>query len=145
MGETVRIASLVQKGIRSGRSSYVEMRALSRLTKQNIKTRVRNILPLLETMKASKTSSAGNFDAISEVIARIPSYSAEGYVEVLTPNGNFSQEALDKLLSFDADIVTCLAMLETKLKSRTDKIADSVQTVKEILQERKEFVDSLRA
>ena len=145
MGETVRIASLVQKGIRSGRSSYVEMRALSRLTKQNIKTRVRNILPLLETMKASKTSSACNFDAIFEVIAKIPSYSAEGYVEVLTPNGNFSQEALDKLLSFDADIVTCLAMLETKLKSRTDKIADSVQTVKEILQERKEFVDSLRA
>lgn len=145
MAETVRIASLVQKGIRSGRSSYVEMRALSRLTKQNIKTRVRNILPLLETMKASKTSSVGNIDAISEVIAKIPSYSAEGYVEVLTPNGNFSQEALDKLLSFDADIVTCLAMLETKLKSRTDKIADSVQTVKEILQERKEFVDSLRA
>ena len=46
LGETVRVASIVQKGMRTGRSSYVEMRALDRLTNYNVKSKVRAIKSL---------------------------------------------------------------------------------------------------
>ncbi|MEW5839416.1 hypothetical protein [Nitrososphaera sp.] len=133
-GETVRIASIVQKGVSAGRSSYVEMRALARQTGQNIRTRVRAILPRL--------SHDRGLDALLRGLAQeMP----EGYTDVLTPNGAVMQEKLDALLSIDADIATCLGILESELKQGNGKKAEAAETLEELVQERKKFVAALRA
>jgi hypothetical protein len=130
--ETVRIASIAQKGIMTGRSSYVEMRALDRLTSHNIKTKVHAI------RKSLKLNSN-----LEDVISKISQSMSESYTKVLTPNGIVRRKELDRLLSIDADVVICLGMIESELNSL--KISDLIGTMEELIEERRKLVDSLRA
>ena len=131
LGETVRIASIVQKGMTSGRSSYVEMRSLDRLTNHNIKARI-------DALKKSTRLNA----ELEDLLAKIPQAMSDGYTKVLTPNGIVRENELDRLLSIDADIVMCLGMIDPE---KSQKIRDAAETLKELLEERKKLVDSLKA
>ncbi len=132
LDETVRIASIVQKGMATGRSSYVEMRALDRLIKHNLKNKVSAIIKSLKL----KTE-------LEDLLMKIPQAVSDGYTKVLTPNGIIREIELDRLLSIDADIVTCLGMFESE---RPQKMRDEiVGTLKELVEERKKLVDSLKA
>jgi hypothetical protein len=130
--ETVRIASIAQKGITSGRSSYVEMRALDRLTSHNIKSKVQSI------RKSLKLNSK-----LEEIVLKISHGTSESYTKVLTPNGIVRRKELDRLLSIDADIVICLGMIGSELTS--SKISDLISTIEELIEERRELVESLKA
>jgi hypothetical protein len=129
--ETVRIASIAQKGITTGRSSYVEMRALDRLTSHNIKAKIH---ALKKSLKLN--------GKLEDLGARISQAMPESYTKVLTPNGIVRGKELDRLLTIDADIVICLGMIEYELNSL--KISDLIATMEELLEERKKLVDSLR-
>jgi hypothetical protein len=130
--ETVRIASIAQKGMTSGRSSYVEMRALDRLTSHNIKTKV----------QAIRKSFKLNIE-LDDLLSKISQAMTESYTKVLTPNGIVRGKELDRLLSIDADIVICLGMIESELNSV--KMSDLTDMMQELVEERKRLVDSLRA
>lgn len=130
LGETVRIASIVQKGMTTGRSSYVEMRSLDRLTNHNVKTKVHAI------KKSVKLNAE-----LEDLLTKISQAMSDGYTKVLTPNGIVRENELDRLLSIDADIVMCLGMIDPK----SHKIRDAAETLKELLEERKKLVDSLKA
>ena len=130
--ETVRIASIAQKGMTTGRSSYVEMRALDRLTSHNIKTKVHAIR---KSVKLSRE--------LDDLLSKISQAMTESYTKVLTPNGIVRGKELDRLLSIDADIVICLGMIESELNSV--KMSDLTDMMQELVEERKRLVDSLRA
>jgi hypothetical protein len=130
--ETVRIASIAQKGMTTGRSSYVEMRALDRLTNHNIKAKVHAI------RKSLKLSST-----LEDLLSKISQAMTESYTKVLTPNGIVRAKELEGLLTIDADIVVCLGMVESELNSV--KISDLIDRMEELVEERKRLVDSLRA
>ena len=129
--ETVRIASIAQKGITSGRSSYVEMRALDRLTSHNIKSKVQTI------RKSLKLNGK-----LEEIVLKISHGMSESYTKVLTPNGIVRRKELDRLLSIDADIVICLGMIGSELNS--SKISDLTSTMEKLLEERRELIESLK-
>jgi alpha-N-acetylglucosamine transferase len=130
--EAVRIASIAQKGMTTGRSSYVEMRALDRLTSHNIKTKVHAI------KKSLKLNSK-----LEDLVSKISQAMSESYTKVLTPNGIVRRKEFDRLLSIDADIVICLGMIESELNSV--KISDLMDSMEELIEERKKLLDSLRA
>jgi hypothetical protein len=130
--ETVRIASIAQKGMITGRSNYVEMRALDRLTSHNIKTKVQSI-------KKSHKLNAN----LEELMLKISQGMSESYTKILTPNGIVRRKELDRLLSIDADIVICLGMFNSDLNSL--KLSDLTRTLEELIEERRKLVDSLRA
>lgn len=130
--ETVRIASITQKGMITGRSSYVEMRALDRLTSHNIKTKVQSI------KKSIKLNSN-----LEELMLKISQGMSESYTKILTPNGIVRRKELDRLLSIDADIVICLGMFNSGLNSL--KLSDLTRTMEELIEERRKLVDSLKA
>jgi hypothetical protein len=115
----------------TGRSSYVEMRALDRLTKHNIKTRV-------SALKKSLKLTGELEDLLTNILQAV----SDGYTKVLTPNGIVRENELDHLLSIDADIVTGLVMFESE---RSQKMRDVIETLKELVEERKKLVDSLKA
>jgi hypothetical protein len=116
----------------TGRSSYVEMRALDRLTSHNIKTKVHAI------RKSLKLSGQ-----LEDLLSKISQAMTESYTKVLTPNGILRGKELDRLLSIDADIVICLGMIDSQLNSV--KMYDLIDMMKELVEERKRLVDSLRA
>ena len=115
----------------TGRSSYVEMRALDRLTNHNIKIKVQAL------RKSTKINAE-----LEDLLIKIPQTVSEGYTRVLTPNGIVRENELDRLLSIDADIVMCLGLIDPE---KSQKIRDAVETLKELLEERKKLVDSLKA
>jgi hypothetical protein len=133
LGETVRIASIIQKGMRTGRSSYVEMRALDRLTKHNIKSKVDTLRP------HAKPESD-----LAKLLSIITPAMSGGYVDVLTPNGIVRENELDSLLSIDSDIVMCIGIIESELlKKSHKKEIEAIHTLKELVEERKKEVDRL--
>jgi hypothetical protein len=135
LGETVRIASIIQKCMSSGRSSYVEMRALDRLTKHNIKSKVDALRP--------HAKPEGD---LAKVLSIITPAMSGGYVDVLTPNGIVRENELDSLLSIDSDIVMCIGTIESELlKKSHKKEIEAIHTLKELVEERKKLIDSLRA
>ena len=131
--ETVRIASIAQKGMTTGRSSYVEMRALDRLTSHNIKAKVQRI---------KKSLKLKNSD-LEEILLKISQGMPESYTKVLTPNGIVRRKELDRLLSIDADIVICLGMFGSEANPL--KMSALICTMEELIEERKNLVDSLKA
>ncbi|MDQ3836337.1 MAG: hypothetical protein M3270_05310 [Thermoproteota archaeon] len=130
--ETVRIASIAQKGMTTGRSSYVEMRALDRLTSHNIKRKVQVI------KKSLKLNSR-----LDDLISKVSQAMTESYTKVLTPNGIVRRKEFDRLLSIDADIVICLGMIGSELNSL--KLVDLITTIEALVEERRTLVDSLKA
>jgi hypothetical protein len=133
LDETVRVASIVQKGMASGRSSYVEMRALERVVKHNINASVQII----------RSGSAANDPVIEDLLLLLTSVHG-GYSDTLTPNGVLKMSELEKLLTIDSEISICLGMLESHGISRI-RIKEVASTLKELIQERKELVGTLRA
>jgi hypothetical protein len=124
------MASIVQKGMSTGRSSYVEMRALDRLTKHNLRVKV-------SRLKKSLTLTNEIEDLLTKIIQTI----SDGYTNILTPNGIVRENELDRLLSIDADIVTGLGMVESE---KSQKMRDVIETLKELVEERKKLADSLK-
>ena len=121
----------MQRGMTTGRSSYVEMRSLDRLTNHNIKRKVHAL------KKPAKLSAE-----LEDLLMKIPPAVSDGYTKVLTPNGIVRENELDCLLSIDADIVMCLGMIDPE---RSQKMRDAAEALKELLEERKKLVDSLKA
>ncbi len=116
----------------TGRSSYVEMRALDRLTSHNIKRKVQGI------KKSLKLNSR-----LDDLISKVSQAMTESYTKVLTPNGIVRRKEFDRLLSIDADIVICLGMIGSELNSL--KLVDLITTIEALVEERRTLVDSLKA
>lgn len=122
----------MQKGMATGRSSYVEMRALERIVKHNINTSVQII----------RSSPFAKDEDIVALLSKIMTIHG-GYADTLTPNGVLRKNELDQLLSIDSEISMCLGMLESP-ETRA-KAVDVAATLKELVEERKKLVGSLRA
>jgi hypothetical protein len=132
LDEAIRIVSNMQKNITTGRSTYVEMRAVSRMVAHNIGLRLNSI----------KFPSDNRCSLLSTIFSTMSS----GYEYTLTPNGILKRDDLEKLLSADSDIANLLAAIESNLKSN-DKadIGDELCLLKELLNKRKTLIEILKA
>lgn len=132
LDEAIRIVSNMQKNIATGRSTYVEMRAVSRMVAHNIGLRLNSI----------KFLSDNRCSLLSTIFSTMSS----GYEYTLTPNGILKRDDLEKLISADSDIANLLAAIESNLKSN-DKadIGDELCLLKELLNKRKALIEILKA
>jgi hypothetical protein len=132
---TIRIAAITQKSMATGRSSYVEMRAVSRLVAYNTKSRINSIKPLISN------SNYQDLLSISTVVS-------SGYEFTLTPNGIVKVNELDRLLSADSDIAMLLLTIEEVLKSNNNNssgIDEDLAILRELLNKRRKLVDAIKA
>ena len=79
---------------------------------------------------------------LDDLLNRILQAVSDGYAKVLTPNGIVRESELDRLLSIDSDIVVCLSMVDPE---KSQKMRDVVSALKDLVEERKKLVDSLKA
>jgi hypothetical protein len=130
--EAIRIVSNMQKNIATGRSTYVEMRAVSRMVAHNIGLRLNSIKSLTNNR--------------CSLLSTIFSTMSSGYEYTLTPNGILKRDDLEKLISADSDIANLLAAIESNLKSN-DKadIGEELCLLKELLNKRKALIEILKA
>jgi tRNA(His) 5'-end guanylyltransferase len=133
MDETVRIAANMQKSITSGRSSYVEMRAASRVFAYNVSQRVNSMTSRLINTRCSRLTSL-----FSDFFT--------GYEYTLTPNGILKRNDLEKLLSIDADIVLLLMSIDRILRCDAQADVDiDIDNLQELVNSRKRLIQIIRA
>jgi hypothetical protein len=132
LDEAIRMVANMQKNIATGRSTYVEMRAVSRMVAHNIGLRL-NSIKFLTNNRCS-------------LLSTIFSTMSSGYEYTLTPNGILKRDDLEKLISADSDIANLLAAIESNLKSN-DKadIGEELCLLKELLNKRKALIEILKA
>ena len=122
----------MQKNIDTGRSTYVEMRAVSRMVAHNMGLMVNSI----------KSLSENRYSLLSTIFSTMSS----GYEFTLTPNGVLKRDDLEKLISTDSDIANLLAAIESKLRSNDKaEIGDELCLLKELLNKRKALIAILKA
>ena len=132
LDEAIRIVSNIQKNIVTGRSTYVEMRAVSRMVAYNMGLRLNSI----------KFLSDNRCSFLSTIFSMMSS----GYEYTLTPNGILKRDDLEKLISADSDIANLLAAIESNLKSNNKAdIGDELCLLKELLNKRKALIEILKA
>jgi len=124
----------MQRGIRTGHSSYVEMHEANNLVIHNIKLRINSMKPFIDKELHEK------------LISILPAMS-NGYEFTLTPNGTVNNLDLDRLLSLDSDITMLLLSLEYVVKHRTNHlpIDEIMSFFEELIDERRRLLNDLRA
>jgi hypothetical protein len=131
--ETIRMASNMQRSIASGRSSYVEMRAVSRMVAHNMKAMINS---MRSTMK----------DHRSVELLAVSSAISSAYEFTLTPNGIIRQNDLEELISADLDISVLLTTMEDKIEIDSQAhIDDEMSLLKDLLNGRQRLVERFKA
>jgi hypothetical protein len=134
LNRIVRTVSTMQRGIRTGHSSYVEMHEANNLVIHNIKLRINSMKPFIDKELHEK------------LISILPAMS-NGYEFTLTPNGTVKNLDLDRLLSIDSDITMLLLSLEYVVKHRANHlpIDEIMSFFEELIDERRRLLNDLRA
>ena len=129
----VRAASTIQRGIRTGHSSYVEMHTANSLVVHNIKLRINSMKPSIDK------------ETYDELISILPAM-LSGYELTLNPNGTVKNLDIDHLLSLDSDITLLLVSLEFALKHHMNRttIDEKMSFLKELVDERRRLLSDLR-
>jgi hypothetical protein len=124
----------MQRGIRTGHSSYVEMHEANNLVIHNIKLRINSMKPFIDKELHEK------------LISILPAM-LNGYEFTLTPNGTVKNLDLDCLLSLDSDITMLLLSLEYVVKHRANHlpIDEIMSFFEELIDERRRLLNDLRA
>jgi hypothetical protein len=130
----IRAASTMQRGIRTGHSSYIEMHTANKLVVHNIKLRINSMKPSVDK------------ETYDELVSILPTM-LNGYELTLNPNGTVKNLDIDHLLSLDSDITLLLVSLEFALKHRMNQstIDEKMSFLKELVDERRRLLSDLKA
>ena len=134
LNRIVRAVSTMQRGIRTGHSSYVEMHEANNLIIHNIKLRIKSMKPFIDK-------------ELHEKLISILPVMLNGYEFTLTSNGTVKNLDLDRLLSLDSDITMLLISLEYVVKRRANHlpIDEIMSFFEELIDERRRLLNDLRA
>jgi hypothetical protein len=124
----------MQRGIRTGHSSYVEMHTANAIVVRNIKLRINSMKPYTDK------------STYDELISILPAM-LSGYELTLTSNGTVKNLDINHLLSLDSDITILLLSLESALKHNGNQatIDEKMNFLKELINERRRLLNGLRA
>ena len=133
LNRIVRTVSTMQRGIRTGHSSYVEMHEANSIVTCNIKLRINSMKPSIDK------------ETYDELISILPAM-LSGYELTLNPNGTVKNLDIDHLLSLDSDITLLLVSLEFALKHHMNRttIDEKMSFLKELVDERRRLLSDLR-
>jgi hypothetical protein len=131
--ESIRMASNMQRSITSGRSSYVEMRAVSRIVAHNMKA-------MINSMRSTMN------DHRSVELLAVSSAISSAYEFILTPNGTIRHNDLEELISADLDISVLLTTMKDKIEIDGQAHIDGeISLLKDLLNTRLRLVERFKA
>ena len=114
----VKLASLLQKALETGRSSYVEMNEISRYMGYYVKTQTDDTSMYMDYllnnykngMKIKRLR-----DDLMNVFARINKNIISGYERLVAPNGKVSKSLLGQLIQIDTELTTTMNAIKSAL------------------------------
>lgn len=133
LDDTFRIASILQKSVSTGRSSYVEMSKVNQIISFNMKSHI-------DSIKREIMPDA--YKGAIELFSQLSYY----YERTITPNGSIRIKEFNKLLAFDSEIALQLHNLKSSKRISTNiDDFEYIENLKDLIKERKDFIDSIKA
>jgi hypothetical protein len=131
----VKLASLLQKALETGKSSYVEMNEITRYVNYYVKTHVDDSCMYLDYMinKHNNGEAFGGLaDELRSAFGDLSKIVCEGYEKLVAPNGNVNRALLDRLIQVDSEITSTVNMIRNTLMGAKNNGQMNKDDIKEI-------------
>lgn len=138
----VKLASLLQKALETGRSNYIEMSEISRYISHYVKTQIDDSSTYMDYI-LNNYRNENNFKELRielvNVFDDINANGVNGYEKLVAPNGSVNKSLLERLIQIDTEITTGMKMIRSVLMNAQNHGEISEQEVKEIASMRNEL------
>jgi len=114
----VKLASLLQKALDTGRSNYVEMSEISRYVGYYIKTQVDDSVMYMDyilnnyrddnSFRRLRNDLVTLFNELNEM-------ASNGYEKLVAPNGSVNRDSLEELIQIDTEITSTMNLIRNVL------------------------------
>ena len=117
--DIVRLVSLLQRALETGKSNYVEMNEIDKYFTYCVRTHADDISLYMNNMLI-KYKNDIRYKQIRNDLLRvfksIDKTGMNGYEKLITTNGKINKSLLEKLVQFDTEITTSMNMIKTAFK-----------------------------
>lgn len=138
----VKLASLLQKALETGRSNYIEMSEINRYISHYVKTQIDDSSTYMDYI-LNNYRNENNFKQLrielANVFGDITTNAVNGYEKLVAPNGSVNKSLLERLIQIDTEITTGMNMIRSVLMNAQNHGEISEQEVKEIAGMRNEL------
>jgi hypothetical protein len=114
----VKLASLLQKALDSGRSNYVEMSEVSRYVNYYIKTQIDDSTMymdyILNTYRDDSSFKRLRNDLVT-LFKELNDATSNGYEKLVAPNGSVNRDMLEELIEVDGEITSAMNLIRNAL------------------------------
>lgn len=131
----VKLASLLQKALDTGRSNYVEMSEISRYVSYYIKTQVDDSVMYMDyilnnyrddnSFRRFRNDLVTLFNDLNET-------ATNGYEKLVAPNGSVNSERLEELIQIDTEITGTINLIRNTLRAAKNSGEVTDNDLKEI-------------
>ncbi len=131
----VKLASLLQKALETGRSNYVEMSEISRYISYYVKTQIDDSSMYMDYI-LNNYKNGTEFKKLRNDLVKvfndINRTTADGYEKLVAPNGSVNKDLLEQLIQLDTEITASMSMIRGALMNAKGHGEITEQEVKEI-------------
>jgi hypothetical protein len=111
----VKLASLLQKALDTGRSNYVEMNEISRYVSYYIKTQIDDSSMYMDYILNNHRDD-NNFKHLRNDLVtlfnELNETTSNGYERLVAPNGNVNRTMLEDLIQVDTEITSAMNLIK---------------------------------
>jgi len=114
----VKLASLLQKALDSGRSNYVEMNEISRYVSYYVKTQIDDSTMYMDYILNNCRDDNGFRRLREDLVALfngLNETTSNGYEKLVAPNGSVNVNMLEKLIKVDTEITNLMNLIKNAL------------------------------
>jgi len=111
----VKLASLLQKALDTGRSNYVEMSEISRYVSYYIKTQIDDsgmYMDYILNNYRDDNSFRHLRDDLVKLFNELNENASNGYEKLVAPNGSVNRSVLEELIQIDTEITSAMNMIK---------------------------------
>ncbi|MFQ5921103.1 MAG: hypothetical protein ACE5JV_03705, partial [Nitrososphaerales archaeon] len=118
----VKLASLLQKALDTGKSNYVEMSEVSRYLSYHVKTQVDDSTRYLNEILNNCGDDDDNHSKhlmknLFKFLGELSDIALNGYEKLVSANGNISKNKLEELILIDTEITNSMKLIKNLLMS----------------------------
>ncbi|MFQ5969757.1 MAG: hypothetical protein ACE5J2_04610 [Nitrososphaerales archaeon] len=116
----MKLASLLQKALDTGRSNYVELSEISRYVIYYVKTQADDSSICMDYI-LNNYNKSGAFQSLRtklvELFNKLNETTVNGYEKLVAPNGSVNKNLLEQLIQIDAEITDSMNRINNVLKA----------------------------
>jgi len=114
----VKLASLLQKALDTGRSNYVEMSEISRYVSYYIKTQIDDSVMYMDYILNNYRDDNSFRHLRNDLVTlfnELNETASNGYEKLVAPNGSVNRNMLEELIQIDTEITSAMNLIKNAL------------------------------